>query len=415
MYDYVIIGGGISGLYNYIKLHEKNHHHKIRLLEKNDYFGGRIKQHEELYKGNHYSIPCGAARFNSNHESVIKLMKKFKLLDMRKDKGQLPTTKFIDCKHQFNKKYDNAIGFKYIDEVLKHAKNTNPYILKHFTFLEFAKRYLTPKEVDFILNSCGYSGQLKHMNMFDAYNLFTNGIRQDLRFWLGKFQILINAMLNYLKNIKAEISLRATASSIAYDGEKRAYKVVINHNSFIYTNKLVFCIPKEALLKMNILKPIFPILEKSITTKPLCRVYAIFDPLTNPWLRTLRQKITTNNELRFIIPIDPEKGLIMISYTDDEHTKFWHKRKNNQLIMKRTIVKLVNDTFNIKINEPLKVITCFWKSGVAYWNSNINSDQISKFLINPMPNIYICGENYSQTQSWVEGALQTCNQFLLTQ
>ena len=28
-------------------------------------------------------------------------------------------------------------------------------------------------------------------------------------------------------------------------------------------------------------------------------------------------------------------------------------------IMKRTIVKLVNDTFNIKINEPLKVLTCF--------------------------------------------------------
>ena len=34
MYDYVIVGGGISGLYNYIKLQEKNHHYKIKLLEK---------------------------------------------------------------------------------------------------------------------------------------------------------------------------------------------------------------------------------------------------------------------------------------------------------------------------------------------------------------------------------------------
>ena len=166
-----------------------------------------------------------------------------------------------------------------------------------------------------------------------------------------------------------------------------------------------------------------PVREASDTNKQhslnyilnLCKMSAAYNKLTNPWLKSIREKITTNNQLRFIIPIDPDKGLIMISYTDDEHTKFWQKRKNNQLIMKRTIVKLVNDTFNIKINEPLKVLTCFWKSGVAYWNSNINSVQISKFLTNPMPNIYICGENYSQTQSWVEGALQTCNQFLLTQ
>ena len=121
-------------MYNYIKLQEKNHHYKIKLLEKNDYFGGRIKQHEEVYNGNHYSIPCGAARFNSNHENVIKLMKQFNLLDMKKERGQLPTTRFIDCKRQFDKKYHNAIGFKYIDEVLKHAEKIDAYILKHSLF-----------------------------------------------------------------------------------------------------------------------------------------------------------------------------------------------------------------------------------------------------------------------------------------
>ena len=37
--------------------------------------------------------------------------------------------------------------------------------------MSYSKRYLTPKEVDFILNSCGYSGQLKHMNMFESHAL----------------------------------------------------------------------------------------------------------------------------------------------------------------------------------------------------------------------------------------------------
>ena len=44
---------------------------------------------------------------------------------------------------------------------------------------------------------------------------------------------------------------------------------------------------------------------------------------------------------------------------------------------------------------------------VGYWNFGVNSDIISNFLINPLPNLYICGENYSQNQSWVEGALET--------
>ena len=68
----------------------------------------------------------------------------------------------------------------------------------------------------------------------------------------------------------------------------------------------------------------------------------------------------------------------------------------------------------IDINPPLKVIVCYWKSGVAYWNKGVNSTEISNFLSNPMPNIYICGENYSLNQSWVEGALETSDKFLKT-
>ena len=59
----------------------------------------------EYYLGHEYSFPCGAARFNINHKNVIKLMKDFGLLDMRTHKGQLPNTKFIDVKNDFNKTY----------------------------------------------------------------------------------------------------------------------------------------------------------------------------------------------------------------------------------------------------------------------------------------------------------------------
>ena len=47
------------------------------------------------------------------------------------------------------------------------------------------------------------------------------------------------------------------------------------------------------------------------------------------------------------------------------------------------------------------------KDLLPYWNKNIESSHTSNYLINPLPNLFITGENYSLTQSWVEGALDT--------
>ena len=107
--------------------------------------------------------------------------------------------------------------------------------------------------------------------------------------------------------------------------------------------------------------------------------------------------------------MDYEKGLIMISYTDDVYTNYWKKMQDNQSKLKTEIIKLVKETFRLNINAPEKVYVCNWDCGVGYWNRNVDSEKMSAFILNPMPNIYICGENYSNNQSWVEGALETSN------
>jgi hypothetical protein len=102
----------------------------------------------------------------------------------------------------------------------------------------------------------------------------------------------------------------------------------------------------------------------------------------------------------------------MISYTDEIYTKYWNSIRNNQEKLKMKIVDLIKETFNVDIEKPERVFVCNWECGVAYWNKNKNSKVISKFLTNPLHNIYICGENYSLNQSWVEGSLESCNEFL---
>lgn len=403
MYDILIIGGGIAGLYNYLRLLETDN--KILLLEKNDYFGGRIYQYKDKIKSENYEFSAGAYRFNNHHKFVISLLKKFDLLDFRRDKPINSFIKFIDVK-KTDQKY-NKTGFHYIDKVITESRKYSENELKKYTFKEFSSLVLKNDELEHMLIATGTSGQLKKMNAFDCIRLFSFGIRPDLKYWDGKFHLLIEKMVNYLKKSNAKMYLNSNVSDIYFDNNTGLYKIIYN-NKTIYSKKIIFCIPKECLLKINILKPIHTILSKSITSKSLCKTYAVFKK-EDIWFSHLKENIVTNNQLRYIIPINVEKGIILISYSDDIYTKYWKKNQFNQTELKNKIVDLVKDTFNIDIKKPIKVLVFYWEYGTAFWNKGIDSNKISNTIINPLPNIYICGENYSLNQSWVEGALETSN------
>ena len=405
MYDFVIIGGGISGLYTYIRLLDKGYKNII-LFEKNNYYGGRIKEHELQINGNEITFPEGAARFNKNHKNVIDLLKRFQLLDFRRDKGFSANIDFIDTKETFTEKYHNKSGYDFVNIIIEKSHLYKEKELRKMSFKELALKILPKQDVSYMLISCGYSGQLNNMNAFDAVKLFDKGIRTDILYWGGKFHMLVEKMTEFIKEKKGKLRLNSYIDDLQYDSDRKVYKLCCNGVKPVYTKGVFLCLPKPSLMKFAILKPISTILNNAVTCKPLCRTYAIFDK-EDIWFRNLDSKIVTNNELRYIIPMNPDTGLIMISYTDDTYTKYWKELKDNQHRLKETIVDLIADTFQVTVNPPLKVIVCHWDCGVAYWNPNFDSEELSEFIVNPMQNMYICGENYSLNQSWVEGALET--------
>ena len=70
MYDIIIIGGGISGLNCALKLSKTN---KVLLCDNRRYWGGRIITN----KRPQYEI--GAARFNTSHKRLLKLIHHYDL------------------------------------------------------------------------------------------------------------------------------------------------------------------------------------------------------------------------------------------------------------------------------------------------------------------------------------------------
>ena len=135
------------------------------------------------------------------------------------------------------------------------------------------------------------------------------------------------------------------------------------------------------------------------------------------WFKNIK-KTTTNEEVQFIIPINPGTGLIMSSYNENLSTKenYWNNLyKKGSNILKVKLREKLNNLFriyNIVIPESKYIKFYYWRSGVACWKKNVDSHYISQKILNLMPHFYICGENYSNYQAWCEGALESSESVL---
>jgi hypothetical protein len=145
---------------------------------------------------------------------------------------------------------------------------------------------------------------------------------------------------------------------------------------------------------------------------PLLRTYAVFP--TPAWFKDMPRTIT-NSPLRHIIPINPNKGTIMISYTDGNDTTKWSKilERAGEAALCMEIMKSSRQLFKKNIPNPLFFKAHCWKNGCSYWLPGLYStEEESKRIMNPFPDIYVCGESYSLHQAWIEGALQHAEDML---
>ena len=175
-----------------------------------------------------------------------------------------------------------------------------------------------------------------------------------------------------------------------------------------------------------------------------------FDAFTNG--NKLSCPIPVSSPLKYIIPIDSTKGVIMISYTDSKNAKLMYNAldlgtNNNKL---ETLIKKL-DNKNILISDRIpKAIWIkhhYWSSGMGLWKPGTNStnvinsltcgikitkvtkstaiaiDDIKNILIPSgiatrqrmakhnigSPMLWIAGENVSHHQGWMEGALESAD------
>ena len=407
IYDVIILGGGIAGLYTAYKLLQKKPTVNILLLEKNDYYGGRI--YTVHYKD--LIFEAGAGRFNETHMLLRKLIHE---LGLKPKITPIPSDLHFVPAGSYHPKYFDQDPFDFMTPVLQEAKKTPRQTLRELKFIEFAKRILPTPDIQFLEDAFGYHEQLMEMNTFDALKLFDEGMHTKHDFFIlsGGMSQIIDRLV---KKLGPSICRKnAKVSQITYDETYKHFEIEVeteNENENVKPRKrntflarlCVAALPRPALESIPFFKPIRS-LTNTIGCKTLCRIYAQYDQ-KNIWFKHI-PKCTTNNRLRYVIPIDREKGLIMISYTDGKFARYW-KDKDEATMIKR-LNTYIHQTFDFKIADPIFTKKCYWDLGTAYWKPGVKSYEIMRKMIRPMEcPIYVCGENYSTSQGWIEGALET--------
>ena len=400
IYDIIIIGGGIAGLNCAYKISELTPNYKILLLDERKYLGGRILTYYD--KDIHYEL--GAGRFNTIHKNLLTLINKFNLtkIEIASDND----TKYLDSSKILTKNLFNKI----IKKIINKFNKINPNNLKKFTFKELCYKYYDRKYINKIIKYFCYKSEFEILNAYNALETFKKNFSGKNKFYVLKEGLSELCKRMSEKCIKNGVIIKSNSLVNNINNNDKLFNIEINKSQNNYYGKnIIFAVKKNDLLKFNILKPIRKVLN-SVKSTQLLRIYAYY-PTSKLWFKNFN-KIVTDTKLKFIIPINEKYGIIMISYTDYKDTLPFIDT-NNKLKNDNVIINIINNElkkiFNFDIPNPIKINSYYWINGCHYWKKNYDSDLISKYLINPIDNIYICGEAYSKNQAWIEGALETSN------
>jgi monoamine oxidase len=415
IYDVAIVGGGIGGLYTAYRLLKRAPNTRVLVLEKSPDVGGRVYTYDGFDGA---TVEAGAGRFSNHHVLLRKLIRE---LGLSKQVVRIPG------------------GFSYmpsggatteqgsekdVADVIRASRKTSVNELRAISFIGYATKIIGKDRAQHIVDSFGYYSELVMMNAYDAIRLMkildTNA-KSNAFYGLvgGLSQIIDGLKKSIVSSPNAEIRTKTEVVQIV-EKEERKYECILADGSSIRARQCVFALPKPALEKLELFRPLKPeLLQVSCGT--LCRIYSQFNKTDREWLKGLK-KTTTNNDLRMIIPIDYQKGVVMISYTDNKYADKWNEihqrdkteRTKNQLVDSR-VATLIHDTLGIRIAKPAKTVVFYWDCGVGYWTIGANSHQVAKRMVCPFPGkrLFVCGEHFSENhQQWMEGALETSEHVL---
>lgn len=284
--------------------------------------------------------------------------------------------------------------------------------LIRYSLDDITRDYLTPSDYEWVKFAYPYDAKFKEGNAQVVSKILHQHYRETFYHLNGGLSKIIKRLKSKLKNSDIRLQTRCLSVDVTNDQSEPYYRVqVIKQEEIletIYTKNLIVAIPPQALqqINWNCLN-----LEDTrwIQSYPLYRIYAIYPKQNgNVWFHHLG-RVITDNPLRYIIPINPDQGLIMISYLSGDLARDVHQYASSDEKLSNFIAGNLRKLFPTKkIPKPTFLQGYYWDPGVHVYTPGINPDQQVKYWSRPGPDpLWVIGESYSKYQGWMEGSLST--------
>ena len=392
IYDIIIIGGGISGLN--VASHIDKKFNKL-LIEGLDRLGGRIYTEYIEIDNKEVWFDTGAARFSKKHLHLMRLLKN---LNLSNSLIRYPSK----IEYRLNETKDKS-GYEYIIDAISEIKTLNKDDMSNITLGDFIKRHYSDSIYKFIMESFEYSDSLNHITAYQSIEMFKNNYNPRQQYYTLKhgLQMIINKLEKKAIRNNTKIMTNMFVSDIVTED---SLKVVEVNNKKFYSRQIVLACPPNNFKEFSLVKENNLNLDV-IKYYSLNRVYAYFKE--NKWNDF--ERIIVDNKLKYLLSLN--KNVVLTSYTEGSASKYWlNKTLDGKL--EETTVKLLEKTFDTNVENPLVIKNYHWHNSLGNWKKNVDYKKLYNNFINPIRNVFICGDVLSLCQDWMEGAIQTSNKVI---
>ena len=393
IYDIIIIGSGISGLYAAYNIKKMSPDKSFLILEKykKQWIGGRTS--DEMFYGTEVVTGAGIGR-----------KKKDQLLHKLLDELGLETNEFTVKPHY-------SAMFQHLDVKNVMDRLRDEYIGQRTTFKAFATGVLGEKTYKQFLLSAGYTDfekedahdTLYHYGMDDNY-CCSKGFTVPWRKLVMKLADEIGESHFKFSSDVSKITKTGDEFIIDTEGGK-TYKC----------NKVIVATTITDIRKL-LPKPIY----NDIEGQPFLRLYGKFSKNSIPIMNEYVKGYTfLPGPLQKIIPMNPDTGIYMIAYNDNNNTLALKNNLENTKENRDMYCRLLEKSLGIP-TDSLNLIAIkdfYWPVGTHYYkplNTSIYKDRAEFIDIaqHPEKGILVVGEVVSKNQGWAEGALDSVRMVL---
>lgn len=385
MYDYIIIGAGISGLYSAYKLIKQDPNYKICILEKKSklWIGGRANN--RIFENISVVIGAGIVRKHKDHRLLHLL-------------NELSIPK-IEFKTSIS--YSTSLHYCNVKSIFLFLKNQ--YKEENEKFKKYGERKLGKEEYKRFIECVGLTDYEEEDVYETLYNYgFEDNYNEFIAYKIS-WKILIERLVKIIdiKNIHTCVDVKTI--------EKE--KVIDTRNRIYYGKKIIIASTIDTVKTLLPSKSIY----KNIYGQSFIRIYGKFSKKSISILKkSINNSIIVGYPLYKITSIDEDKGIYMIAYADNKAADVLYTYKNNKTGLCRIIENLLE--LPILSLHLLKIKLFYWKIGTHYYGPLLKKYESRKEFIkqcqNPFPNIYVVGEMISTNQGWTEGALESVDNII---